>query len=303
VTDAGLIAARFLHYAALALAFGAFAYVGFGERSPAVNRRLNQLRLGSSLILLLGMLAVLTATVAGLGGGWASLSDPTLWAAVVRDTDFGRIWSARVVMAMLLIAVALVMWRRPRGLRRLGLLLAGALVASVALTGHAQAEAGAAGMVHRLADAAHLVAAAVWLGALPPLLFLLQRDALGSLESLRRAAGRLRAFHAVGLGSVVTLVLTGLVNSWFLVGSFEQLVTTSYGGVLLAKLALFAVMVGLAADNRLRLAPALSREVARSSESREVLARLRSHIRGELVLGMLVLLAVAALGAMAPASA
>lgn len=83
MTEAGLIAARFAHYVALVLAFGAFAYAGFGERSPGVSRRLNRLMLGSSLALLLAAFVVLAATVAGLGGGFASLSDPTLWSTLL----------------------------------------------------------------------------------------------------------------------------------------------------------------------------------------------------------------------------
>jgi copper resistance protein D len=303
MTEAGLIAARFAHYAALVVAFGAFAYGAFGEHLPSVSRRLSRLRLGSSVALLLAAFAVLAATVAGMGGGFASLSDAMLWFAILVDTDFGRVWSIRLLMAIILVAVGLAVWRRPwRALHRLGFLVAGALVATVALTGHAQADGGASGLLHRVADAAHLVAAAVWLGALPPLLFLLGKGRAGSVEDPAFTAERLRAFHSIGLASVAVLVLTGLVNSWFLVGSPERLIGTAYGRVLLAKLALFAGMVAFAADNRLRLVPALSRDLARHSPGGEVLRRLRSHIRSELILGMLVLAAVAVLGAIAPAS-
>jgi putative copper resistance protein D len=134
-------------------------------------------------------------------------------------------------------------------------------------------------------------------------LFLLRRSPDGSVEDPGLAAARLQAFHAIGLTSVVVLALTGVVNSWFLVGSFELLVTTTYGRVLLAKLALFAAMIALAADNRLRLVPALSRDLTQHSDSQGALTRLRSHIRSELALGMLALAAVAVLGAIAPASA
>lgn len=64
-----------------------------------MSRRLNGLRQGSSLALLLAALSVLAATVAGLGGGIASLSDSTLWSAILQDTDFGRVWVVRLLMA------------------------------------------------------------------------------------------------------------------------------------------------------------------------------------------------------------
>lgn len=303
MTDAGLIAARFLHYVALVVAFGAFAYASFGDRSAGVAARLGQLGVASSALLLLASIAVLLATVAGLGGGFASLSDPTLWSAVVADTDFGQVWSVRLIMAVLLIVAGLAVWRWPtRAPRQVGLLLAGGLVVTVALTGHAAVSEGTAGLIHRIADAAHLLAAAVWLGALPPLLFLLGREGPAVREDLGAACARLSAFHSIGVTAVGVLIVSGAVNSWFLVGSLDRLFGTIYGWILLAKLALFAVMIGLAAANRLRLVPALRSSVSGGAHDENASSRLRSHLRGELVLGLLVLLAVAVLGAIAPAS-
>ena len=300
--EAGLISARFFHYIALVVVFGAFGYATFGARSVSVQRSLGWLALASSLFLILAAVAVLAATVAGLGGELAMLADATLWSVVLKETDFGRVWSARLLMGAALVAISVGIACRPAlPLNRAGLWFAGGLVVTVALTGHAQIEVGAGGWVHRIADAAHLLAAAVWLGALPPLLLLLRRpreagDAL-------RAAARLRAFHTIGIAAVAVLILTGAVNSWFLVGGVPQLITTTYGHVLLAKLALFAAMFLLAADNKLRLVPALSHELACDADPEHTLARLRLRIRGEIALGLLVLLAVAVLGAIEPASA
>lgn len=304
MTEAGLIAARFVHYAALVLAFGSCAYAGYGARSKSVGRSLAKVRLISSSLLLLAAGAVLAATAAGLGGGFASLSDPMLWSAIVEDTDFGRVWSVRLLIASALVALAVATWRRPgRSLFGLGVVIAGALVVTVALTGHAAVAQGQSGLLHRIADAAHLVAAAVWLGALLPLLLLLREGLSGSIEGIRLAAARLKAFHAIGSASVAVLLLSGAINSWYLVGSFKHLFTTTYGGVLLAKVTLFALMVGLAADNRLRLVPSLARSSANGLGAGGTLRRLRSRIRAEFALGMLVLLAVAILGSISPASA
>ena len=84
-----------------------------------------------------------------------------------------------------LVALAVATWRRPeRYWTSLGVLVAGALVVTIALTGHAAVAQSGSGLVHRVADAAHLVAAAVWLGALPPLLLLLRDGRLGLLGTL-----------------------------------------------------------------------------------------------------------------------
>jgi putative copper resistance protein D len=253
------------------------------------------------LLLVIATVAVLAATVAGLGGELATLADATLWSAVLKDTDFGRVWSARLLMGAALVAISVgVAFRPALPMKRAGLWFVGGLVVTVALTGHAQIEDGAAGWAHRLADATHLLAAAAWLGALPPLLLLLRRS--GEAGDALRAANRLRAFHTIGIGAVALLIMTGAVNSWFLVGSVQQLITTGYGNVLLIKLALFGAMFLLAASNRLRLVPLLSRDLAGGADPEYTLARLRLRIRGELALGLLVLLAVAVLGAIEPAS-
>ena len=55
--------------------------------------------------------------------------------------------------------------------------------------------------------------------------------------------------------SVATLVLSGIVNAWILVGSFRALVVTEYGQLLILKLVIFAFMLAFAAVNRLWLTP------------------------------------------------
>lgn len=300
-----LIAARFVHYSTLTFAFGGFAYGAFAADERSARRRLRLLAFWSGMGAVVSAAAVLFATVAGLGGGYAATLDGSLWSAVVAETDFGRVWVVRILLATALTAVAAVAVARPAmRLRPAGLLLASALLATIALTGHAQIEEGAAGLLHRAADAAHLLAAAAWIGVLPPLLLLLRKTAPGRVVARPDAAARrLRSFHAVGVAAVLVLAATGAINGWFLVGSVDRLATTPYGRLLLLKLALFAGMIALAADNRLRLLPALSRSLARGAASERALHRLRGHIRGELILALLVLLIVAALGAIAPADA
>jgi copper resistance protein D len=55
------------------------------------------------------------------------------------------------------------------------------------------------------------------------------------------------------------LVATGLLNTYFIVGSPGALFTTDYGRLLLLKIALFIPMLGLGAWNLLVLKPRLSR--------------------------------------------
>jgi copper resistance protein D len=296
--EAGLIAARFVHHVALAVLFGSWAYAGFGCADVALRRRFGRMAIVSAIVVLLGSLAVLAATIAGLGGDFGAIGDPDLWATVIGETDFGRIWSVRLVVATCAVATA-VGWAAGRGAatRVVGLVMAGALVTLIAWTGHAAIEEGAAGQLHRLADALHLIAAVVWIGALLPMLWLLAVP-----STAPEAALRLTQFHAVGLVAVLTLLVTGTINSYFLVGTPRALVATTYGQLLAAKLALFAGMVALASGNRFRHVPALADSVAADLVSDTGIANLRRSIRGELILGVLVLAVVAILGAIAPAA-
>ena len=81
---------------------------------------------------------------------------------------------------------------------------------------------------------------------------------------------------------VATLVATGLVNSWILVGSFHALLVTEYGQVLILKLVVFAAMLAFAAVNRLSLTPQLA---VASGKQREAVRRLTRNSVIEIVLG------------------
>lgn len=98
-------------------------------------------------------------------------------------------------------------------------------------------------------------------------------------------------FSGMGYGAVATLVGTGLVNSWLLVGSVSGLFQTTYGG--LAKLILFAAMLALAAANQFWLVPGMEAARVAGPGGREYWrGNLRNHALGEQALGLLVLLSV-----------
>ena len=84
----------------------------------------------------------------------------------------------------------------------------------------------------------------MWVGGLPALALLL---ALSSQE--RGADARpyavlaARRFSAAALALVIVLLLSGLWNTWAQVGTVSGLLGTLHGRLLLAKLAVFAVML------------------------------------------------------------
>ncbi|WP_405834633.1 copper resistance CopC/CopD family protein [Streptomyces sp. NBC_01176] len=126
-----------------------------------------------------------------------------------------------------------------------GLAIGGTVVAAGLAASWAMAEHASTGIQAGLAmpvDVLHLLAVAVWLGGLSTLLVALFRAPAG--EQIEAAA--VRRFSRVAFGGVTVLAATGIYQSWRQVGSWSALTGTSYGQLLLVKIALVAVLVGIA---------------------------------------------------------
>ena len=93
--------------------------------------------------------------------------------------------------------------------------------------------------------------------------------------------------------------MSGLSNSWLLVGSVHALFTTRYGALLLCKLMLFVILLGFGARNRSFVKTELGRAPALS----DLLSQLRRNVISELCLGVVVVAIVGWLGAIPPARA
>jgi putative copper export protein/mono/diheme cytochrome c family protein/peroxiredoxin len=234
------------------------------------------------------------------------------WAEVgsfLMDTRYGRVWLLRLLLAVLLGGVLFVSTRQHHGPSRELLRLAGAVLASGLLgaqswTGHAAAAEGAELPVQIGLDVVHLVAAGVWLGGLPLLALLLtwaHRANQASAECI--AAEATRRFSALGLGSVLLLVLTGMARAWGLVGSVPALLGTPYGQLLLGKVSLLLLLLLPATINVWYDKPFLLRMVAeqRRQQTHEALRRLRRNVLLEMVCGCALLVVVGGLGVYPPA--
>jgi putative copper export protein/methionine-rich copper-binding protein CopC len=129
------------------------------------------------------------------------------------------------------------------------LLLIGVLIlASFSLGSHAAAVTGSGWAI--LADLFHLVAAAIWLGGLLLLALILWQarrlEATPAAMALRRLVAR---FSAIATVAVFALTVTGVFSSFVQLRSFDQLWSTTYGWVLLAKLVLVGATLALALLN------------------------------------------------------
>jgi copper resistance protein D len=302
-----LVAARAVHYASTISLAGVFAFLCFiasPDMSPRLRGQLSSVAWASLVLALLSGGAWLLFVSAQMSGQpvAASLAHGVV-ATVVTRTLFGQIWILRFVLAVIL-ALPLLMphcWRRWLW-RWAGLALAAGMLASLAWAGHGGATPGQPGELHLAADMLHLLAAGAWIGSLIPLALLLA-ELRGSGEPFAAAAARRAVvrFSILAAISVVVLFIAGLVNTWFLAGTVPALIGTGYGRLLLAKIAIFATMVIIAAVNLLRMTPRLaSTSVERRPLILAALGHLRRNALVEAGLGLCVLGIVAILGILPP---
>jgi copper transport protein len=163
-------------------------------------------------------------------------------------------------------------------------LTAAALIGVHVAAGHAAVSSGLTQWATVAGQWAHFVAAGVWIGGLAALL-------LGTRGApTRDKAAAVRRFSAAAAVALAVVVATGVARGAVALGSWDDLVSTAYGRVVLAKV-LLVVGIGLLAwRNRRRSVP-----VAEAS-----LGPLRRVSTAELGLAVLAIGAAALLGSLSP---
>ena len=227
-----------------------------------------------------------------------AVADGTV-ARVLGGTSFGSGWLARMGV---LTGWSVVRWlaeaARRRGwprtavcLATLETLLDAALLVSLVWAGHARASDKNVWLLP--VDAVHALAAGAWPGGLPPLALLLAR-ARRNPSLLPAAVIVTRRVSRLSVAAVGALAFSGLLNGIGMVGTFAALWSSGYGRLVLAKAALFALLVGLGAVNR--------RLIRRPgpADTAQTVARLWSNVAWECVLAAGVLLVTEALAGSAP---
>ncbi len=304
-----MIYVRAVHFAATLMAAGTVFFVAF-VAAPALRAATDDKAVRALLwprLAFIGWFSVVLAV--GSGAAWfiltasamsgtppGELSAAVLQTVLVR-THFGLAAIVRLIAAGILAATFALMLSAPYRpwIGTVAVLAAAAVTGGLAWTGHAIGGQGAEGIVHPIADVLHLIAAAAWVGALVPLAVLL--GTAGQQTALAVARAATLRFSTLGIVAVGTLLLTGIVNTWYLAGSIEALTGTYYGQLLLAKIAVFFVMVAIAAVNRQWLAPRLMQ-----GTSTRAISQLRRNATIEALAGAAIICIVAVLGTKAPAS-
>jgi copper resistance protein D len=309
--------ARAVHYAATLMAAGAIFFVVF-VAEPAFRRAPEDTRLAVALRSRLAWIVWISIAFCVLSGAaWlvitaASMSGEALaqvyaqdviW-TVLSQTDFGNDWLVRFVVACVLAAICVPLFSaraaKSGWLKTVAVILAAVLVGGLAFAGHAIGAEDIEGIVHPSADILHLIAASAWVGALIPLTLLL---AMAGADAPALAVARAATvrFSTLGIIAVATLLITGIVNTWYLVGSVAALTGTDYGRLLLIKILLFLLMVAIATFNWSQLTPKLV-DSANAAAAQRARRRLCTNAAIEAALGTAIIAIVAVLGTLPPAS-
>jgi len=304
-----LIVIRAIHFAATAMTTGTILFQAMVAEAAlrsaetlatAVRTQIRRLAwIGLAITAASAAIWILleAAAMSGLPLSEAVTSEVLL--TVVNDTQFGRVFEIRFVLAMIL-AACLANDRFPLA-RWLALASALGLVAAIAWTGHAGSTVGELGVLHLTADALHLIAAAAWTGGLVPFVWLLMASRRYQHEAWARLTrDATERFSTLGIASVAIVLGSGTVNAWMLVGSVDGLIGTQYGHLLMLKIALFAAMVGFAAVNRFWLTPRLALPSGGAAQL-ETLRRLTRNSLIEIALALMIFAIVGMLGTWHPA--
>jgi copper transport protein len=179
-------------------------------------------------------------------------------------TSWGTGWLIGII-GICLAAVGFTIVKRasPRAGWSVAALGALAIGIAPALTGHAMATRPVG--LSLITDALHVLAACAWLGTLLSLLFAALPLVRGERSRERIGSGALvaslvRAFHPVALTCAAIVIASGLIAAWLRLPTVASLWESSYGRLLLLKLAFVTIVVVLGALNWRRMMPRLGDE-------------------------------------------
>ena len=299
---------RFAAFAGLVVLVGGAVFVAALWPPGAEDPRARRILAGAWWVALgATVLSIPLQATYAVGGSLADAFDPS----VIGDelgARTGRAWLVRLLLLAAVGVVAPRLARRPTEGRPQALLPATvvgglALLATITVTGHAMS--GDLVGLAVVTDLVHLSAVSVWLGGLALLLGAVLWPTGGVGDG--RAEAIATRFSDVAFGAVMVIVASGVVQAWRQLRSWDALVDTTYGRLLLVKVGFVVLMVAAAAASRswvrqrararmasLALSPGPG-AVRASPSGRAPLSVLRRSVAAEIALAVAVLAVTAAL--------
>lgn len=252
-----------------------------------------------ALLVLLGLTGLLATTTGSATGDETNVWTPKAWLQFIHNTQVGVIAFIRILLAVLLFTVVVYTLLKPRSRGRYAFLAFTAALPLIA----------GAFMSHSSADemsfeaiapfVLHLLFAGMWFGALPVFLLILLTNHRETDKDQRLAnTSSLETFSTIALPVMLLLMLTGLIVTDRMIGSYyHTLVASPYGWLLNFKIALLAVILVIAYKARNKWLPLLAQSTAsndleHSGNSRitESSLHFRKWVRIEFLLALLLIL-------------
>lgn len=295
---------RFAQYAVLLGLFGATAFYTLRLRQLVQDTR----TMGPQAIAIAAMAAPGISVAVMLVGIAAMMGQPLqdLELATVNSMVFATQpgWAFLVRTGLLTLAFAALLSIKPMLLRHVAAASCyGLALLTLAWNGHAAATEGALGLVHRLNDGLHLLAAGLWIGAIgwfTTLVFAAHRNP--DRFRYERLLAVMEGFAPLGITLVAVVAITGALNAHFIFGIEKsvRVLGTQYGLLLAEKVLLVTFMLVCAARNAglVRSNRRVKDEAAIGSDGTP--KALRKSLAIELLLATFVLMLVALTGLASP---
>ena len=222
---------------------------------------------------------------------------PDMQTMSMADMAMHTRWGFAVELELGAALVALVSFalavRRIRGAWLVATMSAIVLAVTPALAGHAASSPRFTSLMI-VSDFLHILGGASWLGSLLAVMVvgIPLSLTLDGAERWPTVASLVNSFSPIALSSAAVVVVSGLIASWVHVEHLSDLWQTSYGQVLMIKLALVAITLTIGAYNFRKVQPQLANEAGS--------ARLKRSAALELSVGFLILLVTGFLTGISP---
>jgi copper transport protein len=261
---------RFVDFLLLLFCVGGVAAIAIALRSASVDVRKRLLRVLSGFACALVVVALLGIVFQGAAAGGMGIRQAFSWDVVssVAETRFGRLSLVRATIALVIALGALLVLRTGGRMTNpvtgVAILLGLGLVVTPGFSGHASVS----GPIALIADAAHVQAAAVWVGGLA---FVVAALLLSHEDRWPLAAASVPRFSAMAVVSVAVLLAAGTLNGYLQVRAWRGLWDTDYGILLLVKVGLVIPLLAVGAYNNRFAVPRLRAQIASTGERRRFL--------------------------------
>lgn len=216
-------------------------------------------------------------------------------ASNVIQTSFGSVWMIRMVLTVFLLGIWFLFESKSGASYKKQALLLGlslALIGTTSVIGHGAATEQTLAIA---IDYIHNLLASVWIGGVIFFAFVLM-PLFSTLQGNKKEMITLVTipkFSSMILFGIGILIITGPTLLWFLEDDVALLSQSSYGFIIIAKIAIGAAMAGLGGYNQFRIQKTAQKNL--QNKNITVHKRLQKSLRIEAVLGMLLLGSVALL--------